>query len=94
MKFKALIVLGAIAAASAAYAQPPEGGAPGGGPSPEMRAARQAAMQACAADAKALCDGKSGHEMMMCMRDNLSKASQPCQDAIAKMPRRAPPPQS
>jgi hypothetical protein len=92
MKFATLIVLGAIAAASAAYAQPGDG--QGQGPSPEMRAARQAAMQACAADAKTLCDGKAGREMMMCMQDNMAKVSQPCRDAMSKMPHRGPPPQS
>lgn len=91
MKLKALIVLGAFAAAGAAYAQPPAGGGYNG-PTPEMRAARQAAMQACAADAKTLCGGKMGRDMMMCMRENMPKASQPCQDAFAKLPHRAPPP--
>jgi hypothetical protein len=87
MKFATLIVLGAIAAASAAYAQP--GGGQGG--NPEMRAAREAAMQACAADAKTLCDGKTGRDAMMCMQENMSKASKPCQDAMAKLPQRRPP---
>jgi hypothetical protein len=47
---------------------------------------------ACAADMKTLCDGKERREAMMCMRENMDKVSQPCKDAIAKMPRRGPPP--
>ena len=43
-------------------------------PSPAMQAARQAVMTQCAADMKSYCDGKTGREMMMCMRDNADKA--------------------
>ena len=102
MNLKTLMVAAALAAAgaSAVLAQdtPPAGGPGGGpsggmgGPSPEMRAARQAMIQACSADAKTLCEGKQGHEMMMCMRGNADKVSQPCKDAMAKMPHRGPPP--
>jgi len=42
-------------------------------------------MQSCAADMKTLCDGKTGREMMMCMRDNGDKVSAPCKDAMGKM---------
>jgi hypothetical protein len=71
--------------AGAAFAQPPAGGGGGQSPSPEMQAARQAMMQACAADMKTNCDGKQGREMMMCMRDAGDKVSAPCKDAMAKM---------
>jgi hypothetical protein len=56
-----------------------------------MQAARQAMMQACAADAKTLCAGQQGREQVMCLRSNPDKLSAPCQDAMAKMPRRGPP---
>ena len=85
MKLKIAVVLGALSLCGAAVAQPPA-------PSPEMQAARQAMMQACSADLKTLCDGKQGREMMMCLRENEAKASQPCKDALAKLPRRQPPP--
>jgi hypothetical protein len=42
-------------------------------------------MQACAADMKTNCDGKTGREAMMCMRDAGDKVSAPCKDAMAKM---------
>jgi multidrug efflux system membrane fusion protein len=64
---------------------------PGGAaPSPEMLAARQAMMTACAADAKTLCAGQEGREMFMCMRENADKLSQGCKGAMAKMPHRRP----
>jgi hypothetical protein len=92
MKLRITLTLAAMAVAGAAFAQPPAGGG-GQGPSPEMQAARQAMMQACAADMKTLCDGKTGREVMMCMRENADKVSAPCKDAMSKMPaRRAPPP--
>ncbi len=75
----------ALFTAGAAMAQ--EGGPPpGGGPSPEMRALFQAAREACAADMKTLCGDKQGREAMMCMRQNADKASQPCKDAMSKLP--------
>jgi hypothetical protein len=91
MKLSILVSLAALAVSGSAFAQEP---APGGGagPSPEMMAARQAMRAACAADMKTLCDGKQGREMMMCMRENADKVSAPCKDAMAKMPRRGPPP--
>jgi hypothetical protein len=84
MKLTPFLVLAALAAATAAQAQ----GAGGGGLSPEVRAARQAVAQACAADAKALCADQQGRNMMMCLRDNAAKVSAPCKDAMAKMPAR------
>jgi multidrug efflux system membrane fusion protein len=71
------------------------GGGQGGGgytPSPEMAAARQAAMQACSADMTKLCPGQEGREAFMCLRQNSDKASAACKDALAKMPRRQPSP--
>jgi hypothetical protein len=92
MKLRIAITLAALAAAGSAFAQQPPPG-PGGGPSPEMQAARQAMREACAADMKTLCDGKERREMMMCMRENADKVSQPCKDAMSKMPRpQGPPP--
>jgi len=85
MKLKIAIAMAALALAGSAFAQPPAGGG-GGPPSPEMIAARQAMMQACAADTKTLCDGKAaGRETMMCLRENAEKVSAPCKDAMAKM---------
>lgn len=92
MKVTIAAAFAALAMGGAALAQEP---APGGGqgPSPEMLAARQAMMQACAADMKTLCDGKApGREAMMCMRENAEKLSAGCKDAMSKMPRRQPPP--
>lgn len=84
MKLRIAITLAALAVAGSAFAQQPGGGG-GGAPSPEMQAARQAMMQACAADAKSLCADKQGREMMMCLRDNADKTSAGCKDAMAKM---------
>jgi hypothetical protein len=86
MKLSILFALGALAAGGAAFAQDQ-----GGGPTPEMAAARQAVMAACAADLKTLCGGKQGRDAMMCMRDNAAKVSTGCKDAMSKMPRRGPP---
>ena len=83
-----LITAAATFAAGAACAQ--EGGG-GGGPSPEMRALFQSVRDTCAADAKTLCDGKTGREMMMCLRENVEKVSAPCKDAMSKLPARRPP---
>jgi hypothetical protein len=98
MILRALIVAAALAAPALALAQAPPGD---GAPSPDMRAARQAARQACAPDMATLCQGQSGRDAMMCLRQNHDKASQACQDALAKMraargmghgPESAPPP--
>ena len=83
MKLRIALTLAALAVAGSAFAQPPAGG--GQAPSPEMQAARQAMMQACAADQKTLCADKTGREAMMCLRDNADKTSAPCKDAMAKM---------
>lgn len=87
MKLLVTTALAAFAMAGAALAQPPA-------PSPEMAAAREAMMKACATDMKTLCDGKEGREAMMCVRENDAKLSAPCKDAMSKMPRRGPPPPS
>jgi hypothetical protein len=80
MKLMITTALAALTMAGAALAQPT--------PSPEMAAAREAMMKACATDAKTLCSGKEGREQMMCMRENQDKASAGCKDAMSKMPRR------
>ena len=81
MKLLPMIVLAALSVGTAAFAQEPAGG----GPSPEMQAARKAMMQSCATDMKTLCDGKTGREAMMCMRDNTDKVSAPCKEAMVRM---------
>jgi hypothetical protein len=87
MKLKLAIAAAAFALAGSAVAQPPA-------PSPEMQAAREAMMKACAADMKSLCDGKQGREAFMCLRENNDKLSQGCKDARAKLrPPGAPAPQ-
>jgi hypothetical protein len=53
-------------------------------PSPQQLAAQAAAKQACAPDRQTLCPGKTGHDAMMCMRQNRDKLSQVCKDARAK----------
>ena len=50
----------------------------------ERRAAADAVRKACQPDIQTLCAGKTGHDAMMCMRDNRDKVSQGCKDAIAK----------
>ena len=92
MKLRIATTLAALALAGAALAQQPAGGGGGQSPSPEMQAARKAMMEACAADMKTLCDGKTGREAFMCLRDNADKASAPCKDAMSKMPARRPAP--
>ena len=62
----------------------PMGGEGMGPPSPERRAAMDAAKKACEPDMAALCAGKTGREAMMCMRENHDKVSQTCKDAMAK----------
>ncbi len=85
MKTIVFAAAAALFAAGAAYAQ--DGGPPpGGGPSPEMRALFQSVRDACANDMKTLCADKQGREAMMCMRQNADKASQPCKDAMSKLP--------
>ena len=85
MKTMLLAAAAALFAAGAACAQ--EGGPPpGGGPSPEMRALFQQVRDACANDMKTLCGDKQGREAFMCLRQNSDKASQPCKDAMSKLP--------
>jgi multidrug efflux system membrane fusion protein len=63
-------------------------GAAGGGRGSQGGAARKAMLQACAADAKALCAGKEGRELSRCLRENADRLSGPCKAAMAKAPRR------
>jgi multidrug efflux system membrane fusion protein len=63
-------------------------GAAGGGRGGQGGAARKAMLQACAADAKALCAAKEGRELSRCLRENADQLSGPCKAAMAKMPRR------
>ena len=51
-----------------------------------LKPAREAMMKACSADAKTLCDGKTGRDLNMCLRENTDKTSAPCKDAMSKMP--------
>ena len=83
MKFKSIALLAALAAAPV-FAQAP----PGGGPSPEVRAALEAMRTACANDQKTLCDGKQGREVNQCLRANEAKLSAGCKDAMSKLPAR------
>jgi hypothetical protein len=87
----AAAVLLAASAASAQQGGPPPGGGGGGGPSPEVRALFQAVRDACANDMKTLCGDKQGREAFMCLRQNQDKASQPCKDALSKLPPPRPP---
>ncbi len=67
-----------LAVSSLAIAQGP----PPGPPSPAVQAAREAIGKACAADMKAHCGDKTGHEGMMCLRALEGKASAPCTKAM------------
>jgi hypothetical protein len=79
-----------LLAGSAAVAQ--EGGPPpGGGPPPEVMKLFQDVRTACADDMKTLCGDKQGREQFMCLRQNQDKASQPCKDALSKLPPPRPP---
>jgi hypothetical protein len=90
MKLAMITFAAAALMAGAALAQeggpPPGGGGGGGGPSPERRAMFQAVRDACANDMKTLCGDKQGREAFMCLRQNADKASQPCKDAMSKLP--------
>lgn len=81
MKLTPMIVLAALSVGTAAFAQDTARPAP----TPEMQAARKAAMESCAADRQTLCSGKEGREAMACMRENAEKLSSPCKDAMIKM---------
>jgi hypothetical protein len=81
-----LLVLAATFAATLAVGAAQAQNAGGRGLSPEAQAARDAVGKACAADAKAKCDGRAGREMMLCLRDNAKTLSAPCSEAVAKMP--------
>lgn len=91
MKFAFIAFVATSTLAFAVAAQAPGGPPPGGGPppSPEAQAARQAALKICEPDAKTLCSGQTGRELMMCLRQNTAKLSSPCQGAMSKLP---PPP--
>ncbi len=79
---------GAGGAGGGGYGGQGGGGAGGGGGfqmPPEMQAARDARDKACAADTKKLCPGQEGREASACLRENVAKASKPCQAASAKV---------
>jgi hypothetical protein len=85
MKMHAALASLALLASVTSFAQAPP---PGGPPSPEMQAARENVTHSCAADVKALCQGKEGHESMVCLRAAApEKVSAPCKDAMAKLVR-------
>ncbi|HTY94194.1 MAG TPA: hypothetical protein VMC02_09915 [Steroidobacteraceae bacterium] len=86
MKLQTLVLLAAAVAAPSLYAQAPPA------PSPEIQAAREAVLKACATDSNTLCSGKQGREMFMCLRSNNDKLSGGCKDALAKLPRPPAPP--
>ena len=78
------IVLGAVAlsvAGAAAQDQPPPGGA------------FAAVHAACEKDVQTFCGDTQPRtpERMKCMRDKRDKFSQPCKDALAKLPQNMPP---
>ena len=122
-----LILVAALLAPAAAFAQPdplpPPSTAPsssmppavsgdaagmgrgGANASPEMRQARQAMMQACAADFAKFCadapaggggGGGGGGGRMQCLRQHASEASDGCRSSMQAMraARTAPPPAS
>ncbi len=87
MKFRVLFLsVSTLAACGFALAQEPGGG------SPEMRAARDAVMKACAPEISGVCAGKERRELMMCLRTSTDKESPACKDAVSKMPQRPAPP--
>lgn len=63
-------------------------GAAGGGMSDEERAKRRARMMAaCGADMKKFCDGLTGRDAMMCMREHRDDLSETCKTEMKKMRR-------
>ncbi len=74
----AILAFAAMALAAPAFAQAPA-------MTPAMQAARQTVMTQCAGDMKTYCDGKTGREMMMCMRENADKASDGCKSAMQSL---------
>jgi hypothetical protein len=75
----ALLVLAAAAIAAPAFAQAPAA-------SPAMQEARQKMAAACAADMQTLCGSATdGPSRMQCMRENQSKLSDGCKEAMAAM---------
>jgi hypothetical protein len=65
-----------------------------GGGSPEMHAARDAALKACQPEVSGICGGKEGRDLMMCLRSSTDKESPECKDAVSKLPERHPQPAS
>ena len=51
----------------------------------DHRSDRREVRQACAADLRSFCDGKSGRERRNCVRDNQDKFSSACRDAMRDM---------
>jgi Cysteine rich repeat len=80
-----VMLVSALVAVACAQAQTPA-------PSPDVQAARAALHKACQSDMQTLCADKQGREAMQCLRSNTDKLSADCKDAMAKMPKRAPPP--
>jgi len=80
MKLHTLVLLAAAMAAPSVFAQAPPA------PSPEVQAARDAVLKACATDSSTTCSGKTGREMFQCLRANTDKLSAGCKDALSKLP--------
>jgi hypothetical protein len=85
MKIKSVLLIAALLGGECALAQAPD-------VPPEVQAARAAVRKACASDMQSLCGDKQGREAMQCLRTNSDKLSPDCKDALAKLPRRPPPP--
>ncbi len=85
MKIKSVLLIAALVVGECALAQAPN-------VPPEVQAAREAVRKACASDMQSLCADKQGREAMQCLRTNSDKLSADCKDALAKLPRRPPPP--
>jgi membrane fusion protein, multidrug efflux system len=66
---------------------PADAAAPGGVSEAERAARRQRMIAACGADIKKYCDGKQGHEAMMCMREHRDDLSDVCRAELKKMRR-------
>jgi hypothetical protein len=83
------LAIAATAGAAQAQATSQAPAASSAGPmsaSPDTRAARMAAHQACANDAGTYCPGKEGRERMACMHEHMDKLSPGCKAAVAKLP--------
>jgi hypothetical protein len=85
--------VGAVGGGGASAATPPaapQNNAPQAGPPPTPREQAMMMRQACGGDFRALCRGVmfGGGRALACLADHRESLSEPCRDALARMPER------